>query len=79
MGPALSDGLPDGDVSGAEFRTAPLWGIGRAAPPYLHDGRAQTLDEAIRLHGGEAASAAIRCKALPTADRERLLVFVRTR
>lgn len=33
-----------------EWRTPPLWGCADSAP-YLHDGRAATLDEAILWHG----------------------------
>ncbi len=36
------DGLPhqnSGVANGREFRTAPLMGIGRIGPPFLHDGR----------------------------------------
>lgn len=53
MGAELADDIPMGEATGAEFRTQPLWGIAAVAP-YLHDGRAATLDEAIRWHGGEA-------------------------
>jgi CxxC motif-containing protein (DUF1111 family) len=35
----------------AEWRTAPLWGVADSGP-YLHDGRANSLAEAIELHGG---------------------------
>ena len=35
-----------------EWRTPPLWGF-RDSGPYLHDGRALTLDEAVALHGGQ--------------------------
>lgn len=34
---------------GDEFRTAPLWGL-HLRSVFLHDGRAKTIDEAIRLH-----------------------------
>jgi hypothetical protein len=40
----------------SDFMTAPLWGISQTGP-WLHDGRATTLDEAIRAHGGEAQTA----------------------
>lgn len=61
----LGEGLADRDGSGtiiaAEWRTAPLWGVGRrvksAEPSLLHDGRAATLAEAILWHGGEAEAA----------------------
>lgn len=61
MGPDLDDAYTEGTASTAEWRTAPLWGIGLAADSqggrafYLHDGRAHTLPEAIEYHGGEAA------------------------
>ena len=38
------------------FTTARLWGVADSAP-YLHDGRATTLADAIRMHGGEAEDA----------------------
>lgn len=53
MGDALADGIVMGEASGREFRTQPLWGIASVGP-YLHDGRSETLDEAILAHGGEA-------------------------
>ena len=37
-----------------EWRTPPLWGV-RDSAPYMHDGRAETLLEAISMHDGEAA------------------------
>jgi CxxC motif-containing protein (DUF1111 family) len=40
-------------ASRREWRTPPLWGV-RDSGPYLHDGRAETLEQAIALHGGEA-------------------------
>jgi hypothetical protein len=40
-------------ASRREWRTPPLWAI-RDSGPYLHDGRAETLEQAIALHGGEA-------------------------
>jgi len=46
----------------AEWRTPPLWGVARSAP-YLHDGRAPTLEEAIRLHGGQGKDSAHRLPA----------------
>ncbi|WP_456424643.1 di-heme oxidoredictase family protein [Rhodocaloribacter sp.] len=61
MGPDLDDGYTEGTASTAEWRTAPLWGLGLARdsqggrPFFLHDGRAESLEEAIRFHGGEAA------------------------
>lgn len=53
MGPELDDGHPFGEATSSEFRTQPLWGL-TAVGPYLHDGRATTIEEAIAMHGGEA-------------------------
>ncbi len=60
-----------------EWRTAPLWGVADSAP-YLHDGRAGNLDEAIAMHGGEAVDIVARYKELPATDRGAMLAFLKT-
>jgi CxxC motif-containing protein (DUF1111 family) len=60
-----------------EWRTPPLWGV-RDSAPYLHDGRAETLEAAIRGHGGEASEAARQFGALPKRQREMLVAFLKT-
>lgn len=78
MGPALADGLPDGEATGSEWRTAPLIGL-RFQKAFLHDGRATTVEEAIRIHGGEGSEAKAAVEAflaLPEADRQRLVDYV---
>jgi CxxC motif-containing protein (DUF1111 family) len=60
-----------------EWRTPPLWGVADSAP-YLHDGRAPTLADAIRLHGGQAAGSARRFARLPARRREDLITFLKT-
>ena len=64
-----------GTAAMSEWRTPPLWGVADSAP-YLHDGRASTLDEAIRLHGGEAANVAARYAKLDYANGQELLAFL---
>jgi CxxC motif-containing protein (DUF1111 family) len=76
MGPELADGYPDGMATGSEWRTTPLWGVALAGPPFLHDGRASTLEEAIRAHGGEARGARDRFTALSPSDMKALLAFL---
>ena len=44
----------------------------RDSGPWMHDGRAQSLRHAIRLHGGEATEA--RTKYVNLNDEERLSV-----
>ncbi len=75
MGPELADGIAQGFASGSEFRTTPLWGVQESAP-YLHDGRAATLEDAIARHGGEASGARDRFLALPSAARAALITFL---
>lgn len=75
MGPELADGVPQGDATGSEFRTAPLWGI-VAVSPYLHDGRADTLEEAILFHGGEAQASREAYEALGPDQRADVLAFL---
>ena len=107
--------------TGGVFRTAPLWGIGRAANVvyvgleedtgqgfvnaaapglaqrtlgasvealrflpsdsqaiYMHDGRANDLDEAIRAHGGDAQTSTDAYINASPAERDQLLEFLRS-
>lgn len=75
MGDDLADGFPMGEASGREFRTQPLWGV-VASSPYLHDGRADTIDVAIRWHGGEAAAVRDAYLALPSEGRDDVIAFL---
>ena len=75
VGALLDDGVVQGDARGRDWRTTPLWGLGSRAR-YLHDGRARTLSAAITAHGGEAAPAADRFRALSPAERALLLRFL---
>ncbi len=43
---------------------------------FLHDGRAPSIDDAIRLHAGEAAGARDRFLALSPRERDALLRFL---
>ena len=72
---ALGDGIAQADAGTRDFRTAPLWGL-RASAPYLHDGRAATVDEAIRAHDGEAANPRDRYLRLREMQRRQLLEFL---
>ena len=59
MGDELADKDLEGNITNKEWKTPPLWGIGLAkdANPratFLHDGRANTIMEAVLWHSGEA-------------------------
>ncbi len=75
MGPELADGLEQGDATGSEFRTQPLWGVS-AVGPYLHDGRADTLRDAVLMHGGEGQRARDRAAQLSDAQWQDLEAFL---
>ena len=75
MGPELADGLEMGEADGSEYRTQPLWGL-VATGPYLHDGRAHTVEEAILWHGGEAKRARDAYAELDAAAQEDLHEFL---
>ena len=77
MGPELSDGVTMGRATGSEFRTQPLWGL-MAVGPFLHDGRADTLEEAILMHDGEARRSRDAYAVLDTVPREDLIAFLRS-
>ena len=69
-------GANDPPTTEAEWRTAPLWGVGSAAP-YLHDGRASTLQDAILWHGGEALGVRDAFSALSAQERDDVIEFLR--
>lgn len=75
MGPGLAETFERGEIANEEFITARLWGIADTAP-YLHDGRATTIYEALDMHGGEAQDARDNFKALPLRKKGLLLGFL---
>jgi CxxC motif-containing protein (DUF1111 family) len=75
LGPALADPIDSNGVSASVFLTTRLWGLGSTAP-YLHDGRATTIDDAVQWHGGEAQAAHDAYVALDDASRGVLLDFL---
>jgi len=72
---SLNDGIAQADARPNETKTPPLWGL-RASAPYLHDGRAATVDQAIRAHDGEARRVRDRYAGLTPAQRQQVLDFL---
>jgi CxxC motif-containing protein (DUF1111 family) len=60
-----------------EWRTPPLWGF-RDSGPYLHDGRAQTLEQAVAFHGGQGMSSAQKFFLLSPTERLQLEAFLKS-
>jgi CxxC motif-containing protein (DUF1111 family) len=86
MGSGLADDVNQGNARGDEFRTAPLWGLGKRIF-FLHDGRTKDLLEAIQAHasagsGSYRASEANQVTAqfnnLNEIDKQHILNFLRS-
>jgi cytochrome c551/c552 len=67
----------DAEHAKATFGTKELWGVA-CTGPWMHDGRATTLTEAILLHGGEEDSVKSRNKfeTLPENDQQDVIAFL---
>ncbi|HNA15043.1 MAG TPA: di-heme oxidoredictase family protein [Ferruginibacter sp.] len=84
MGPGLDDGYTEGNAKTYEWRTPPLWGLGLSPNSQggqyflMHDGRAGSIEEAIQLHGGEAAASRNRFNQLNTTERNALIKFLKS-
>jgi CxxC motif-containing protein (DUF1111 family) len=81
MGKDLADNRPDGEATGREWRTPPLWGLGlvpvvNGHNTLLHDGRARGFAEAILWHGGEAEAAKQSFRTAPKHNRDALIEFL---
>jgi CxxC motif-containing protein (DUF1111 family) len=79
--PASADMLYEFLATATEWRTPPLWGVGltKTVDPqatFLHDGRANTIMEAVLWHGGEAESAKQKVLAFNQEERDALLAFL---
>ena len=72
---SLGDGIAQAAGGPNEMRTAPLWGL-RARTPYLHDGRASTILEAITLHDGEARVIRDRFLSLSADKQQAIIAFL---
>ncbi|NRA96154.1 MAG: hypothetical protein HRU14_08105 [Planctomycetes bacterium] len=83
MGPALADGVSQGlpqpsltsGTTENEFRTQPLWGL-RLHAPFLHDGRADTIEQAILAHAGESETIRLAYEALTQVEKDNILAFL---
>jgi CxxC motif-containing protein (DUF1111 family) len=81
------DDIGQGAAGGAEFRTAPLWGVGQRLF-FLHDGRTTDLVDVINAHTGEATRVINNFKGvsvgpdapfnLDATQRQNLVYFLRS-
>lgn len=67
--------VPEAGVESSEFRTAALWGL-RFTAPYMHDGSAESIRQAVLLHFGEATAAKTAFLALNFDEQSKLIEFL---
>jgi len=78
MGPQLdNERLVQAGVPTSQFLTKKLWGMANE-PPFMHHGRALTVDDAITMHGGEAQAARDAYAGLPAEQRATVVEFLQT-
>jgi len=80
MGVGLADGISQGQAGPREFRTAPLWGLGKRIF-FLHDGRTSDLMVAIHAHrsyGSEANAVVRNFNYLGESQKQDVLNFLRS-
>jgi CxxC motif-containing protein (DUF1111 family) len=86
MGPGLADNVKQGNATGDQFRTAPLWGIGQRYF-FLHDGRTTDIVQAIEDHmsnangvypNSEANQVITNFNNLSTTNQQDLVNFLRS-
>jgi hypothetical protein len=77
VGTALADNQPFNQIAANQFITPPLWGIAVSAP-YLHDGRARTLQDAILQHDGDALAVRNSFAALTADQQSQVVEFLLT-
>jgi CxxC motif-containing protein (DUF1111 family) len=71
------DGIKQAAAEPDEIRTPALWGL-RLRRPFLHDGSAATIEDAVRRHRNEAELARRGFERLSPTDRDRLIAFLRS-
>jgi CxxC motif-containing protein (DUF1111 family) len=81
MGTELADNVAQGQAGGDQFRTAPLWGLGKRIF-FMHDGRTTNLISAISAHnspGSEANTSSFQFfNNLTSTQRQDVLNFLRS-
>ncbi len=75
MGEDLADPSDPLGIGASVFLTRSLAGVGSTGP-WLHDGRATTLDEAIMAHGGAARDARDAYAARSDVEKEAIIAFL---
>jgi len=68
-------GMEEPGAGSGVFRTPPLWGI-RHTLPYMHDGRAEDLTQAVMAHDSEGLASSTAFSLLDQASKDALIAFL---
>jgi cytochrome c551/c552 len=77
VGTALADSKPFNQIGANQFITPALWGVA-VSGPWLHDGRAATLQDAILQHAGDAQTVRNAFAALTADQQAKIVEFLGT-
>ena len=75
VAPPSFRGMEEPSAPAGFYRTPPLWGISKTGP-YMHDGSAETLEDAILAHEGEADVVRGFFVALSAGEQSELMAFL---
>ena len=82
MGSGLDDNYTEGSAKTYEWKTPALWGLGLSKNSQggnyflMHDGRAQSIESAILMHGGEGQQSNTNYQNLSENDKQKLIKFL---
>jgi cytochrome c peroxidase len=75
LGTDVKEPIDEAGTGASVYITKPLWGVG-STPPFMHDGSAPSLQKAIAMHGGEAATARSNFNAASAGTKDDLIAFL---
>jgi len=75
LGAGDAEQIDEVGTGASTFLTENLWGVG-TTPPFMHDGRAASLTEAILEHGGEGDASRTKFRALSIKQQQNLIAFL---
>lgn len=82
MGSGLDDNYTEGSAKTYEWKTPALWGLGLSKNSQggnyflMHDGRAQSIEAAIQMHGGEGQQSNTNFQNLSESEKQKLIKFL---
>ena len=75
LGKENAESIDEAGTGTSVWITKPLWGVGSTVP-YMHDGRATSISQAVESHGGEARGSRAAYKGLSNEERKDIDAFL---